>query len=89
MARGGRRTNSRPKRYEFFDLLCDFASTHHGATPTHYGWWQLARRQGYTLAWTSFRCHTLKLDAEGCIRLEAGLVVIEPSRWELLAEDIS
>lgn len=84
MPRGGNHHKHRPVRYEFLEVLVYFAKSHKGSIPSHYGWWKLVRQQGYTLAWTSFRAHTAKLEAEGYIAFQNSVVVINHSRWEYM-----
>lgn len=84
MARGGNRSEHRPLRYDFLEVLVYFAQNHKGSIPSHYGWWKLVRQQGYSLAWTSFRAHTAKLAAEGLITFHDSVVVINHSRWEYM-----
>lgn len=84
MTRGGNRCKHRPVRYEFMEILVSFANEHKGSIPTHYGWWQLVHQHGYTLAWTSFRAHTAKLERDGLIAFQHNVIVINHGRWEYI-----
>jgi hypothetical protein len=82
MARGGNRCKHRPVRYEFLEALVSFAEERHGSVPTHYGWWQYLHELGYTLAWSSFRTHTAKLEREGLIRFDHNVIVLTDGYFE-------
>jgi hypothetical protein len=64
------------------EALVDFAEEHAGSLPSHYRWWALVRARGHTQAWTTFRSHTAKLEQDGLIRFEDGVIVLTDAYWE-------
>lgn len=83
MPRGGNRCTHTLRRYEFFEVIRDYAEEHRGSLPTQYNCWKLVQEAGYQINWSNFRAHFEKLKKEGYIEIDYALNVlyIPQSHW--------
>lgn len=69
------------RRYEIFEVLCDYAEDHVGNSPSFRDLLAELKKRGYKMTLSTLRIHITKLEAERVLERRDGKLIVIDADW--------